>query len=499
MAAELADRTTRRGWLLVALMLLCYSYVLPRWADWSQTSRLALVRAIVEQQTVRIDAYVASTGDYALIDGHAYSDKAPGPALAAVPVYALIHQISGWPAVQRLLSRLAGSAAFSTTLRSNGDGLGLERVRLAFSHYLLTLLVVALPAALAVAVLDRLLRRWFQPGPSLLGALGYGLATPTAVYAGNFYSHALVAALLIGAWALIERAGDDAQRRGRWLLGGGLLLGWAAISEYPVSLLCAGLGLYALVRCGWRALLWLAAGSLPALVCLAGYDWLAFGTIWPIGYAHSALWQTQHQTGFLSLTYPHRDGLWGLIGGGFRGLFVRAPWLLLALPGLALWWRSGARRPLLLLVGGCALSLWLVYGSSRMWWGGFAAGPRYLVPILPFLAVGATASIDRCWTRAGWRWLAIGLVALSVLLVWAEALAGQQFPPDTLRDPWRLWTLPAWLRGDVARNLGMALGLRGGWSLLPLLLGLALLSVPLLRMPRRSGRRAAPAPLPLVR
>jgi hypothetical protein len=489
----------RRAILIILLMLLCYSYAPPRWADWSQTSRLALVRAMVERRTLRIDAYVESTGDYALIDGHAYSDKAPGPALLAAPLYALIWQIQQWGPIQGLLERLARRAALAGTVRSDGAGLSVDRVGLAFSHYLLTLAIVALPAALAVAALDWLLRRWFQPGPALLGALSYGAATPAAVYAGNFYSHALVAALLIGAWALIERAGDAPQQRGRWLIGAGLLLGWSAISEYPALLIGGALGLYALRRCGAAAIGWLALGGAPALVALAGYDWLAFGTLWPIGYAHSALWQEQHQSGFVSLTYPHPAALWGLLGGGFRGLFVRAPWLLLALPGLISWARSGWRRDLLVLVGAASLSLWLVYGSSRMWWGGFAAGPRYLVPILPFVAVAATYWIDRRWRQPGWRWLAIGLAALSLLLVWAEALAGQQFPPDNLRQPWTMWTLPAWQRSDVARNLGMALGLRGGLSLLPLVIVAAGLGALLLRTPRRHTQRSSAQPLPMTR
>lgn len=497
---------SRRAGLIVLLMLVCYGYVLPRWADWSQTSRLALVRAIVEQGTLRIDAYVASTGDYALVNGHAYSDKAPGPALLAVPLYALIDQAQGWSPVAGLLERLAGGAALSATLRSDGAGLSGERIGLAVSHYLLTLLVVALPSALAVALLDWLLRRWFQPSPALLGALGYGLATPAAVYAGNFYSHALVAALVIGAWAAIERASAAEDDRRWWLLGAGLLLGWAVISEYPTALICGALGLYAIWRCGsdYRTTAgWLALGGVPALVLLAGYDLLAFGTIWPIGYAHSALWQEQHQTGFVSLTYPRPDALWGLLGGGFRGLFVRAPWLIGALPGCALLWRTAAddpgRRARVLLIGAATLGLWLLYGSSRMWWGGFAAGPRYLVPILPFVSVAAVAWIDWGWRRTIWRSCAIGLIGLSLVLVWAEALAGQQFPPDTLRDPWRLWTIPAWQRGDIARNLGMALGLRGGWSVLPLVAALIGVGALLVRSPRRLSPRQSAHTLPMVR
>src|SRR5688500_901749 len=103
---------SRRPILIAVLMLLCYMYFLPRWADWSQNSRLALVRALGEQGTVQIDAYVSTTGDYALIEGRAYSDKAPGPALMAAPLYALIWPLLHLPPIERGLAMLAERPAF---------------------------------------------------------------------------------------------------------------------------------------------------------------------------------------------------------------------------------------------------------------------------------------------------------------------------------------------------------------------------------------------------
>ncbi len=467
----------RRTLLIVLLLLLCYAYVPPRWADWSQTSRLALVRAIVEERTVRIDRFVHTTGDYALIDGHAYSDKAPGPALLAVPAYAAIRALTHAAPVQIALERVANGNALAATARPDGAGLGVDRVTLALSHYLLTLLVIALPVALGLVAFDWLLRRWFRPGPALLGTLGVGIATPLAPYAANFYSHALVAALLVGAWALIERAHESPVGQTWRLMTTGALLGLAVISEYPATLIAAILGLYVLWRLGRRAAGWIAIGALPPLALLIGYDLLAFGTPLPIGYAHSALWQEHHHTGFMSLTYPRLAAMWGLLGGAYRGLFSRAPWLVLALPGAALWWRSGQTRAPLAVAMAAAVSLWLLYSASRMWWGGFGAGPRYLVPAIPFAAIPAVWLVDRVWQRAAWRRLSVALVIISAGLVWAEALAGQQFPPDTLANPWLQWTLPAWSHGDVARNLGMALGLPGAWSLLPLMLGIAILLI----------------------
>jgi hypothetical protein len=117
-----------------------------------------------------------------------------------------------------------------------------------------------------------------------------------------------------------------------------------------------------------------------------------------------------------------------------------------------------------------------------MWWGGFAAGPRYIVPLLPFLALPAAGLGATLWGRRLARTGYAALIALSVALVWVEATAGQSFPPDTLRNTWSGYVGPAWAAGDIARNLGMALGLDGAGSLLPLVVlvcaGMALLFAP---------------------
>ncbi|PDW04629.1 hypothetical protein [Candidatus Viridilinea mediisalina] len=470
----------RRPLLIFFLLLISYAYVLPRWSDWNQNSRLNLVLAMVDDGTVKIDRYVANTGDYAIYEGHAYTDKPPGLSLMAVPVYHVLSPLLNLPVVEARLAALGGGAAFAQTLQADGAGLGGERVRFALVQYVLTLAVVATSSAgLGVGFFLALQRLEVAPGPAAFGALAFGLATSAAPYAGNFYGHQLVAALLFGAfyvaWPHADSAVHGATRlalRPMWdprALLCGLLLGWAVISEYPAVLPGSIIGLYALWVRGLRWLTLLVLGGIIPLILLVTYDLIAFGTPLPIGYAHSALWQDQHTTGFMSITYPQLDALVGLTFGAFRGLFFRAPWLLLAMPGLVIWWRSGRWRAEWWVLLLASLSLLLFYGSSMMWWGGFAAGPRYIVPLIPFLALPAAWLMAQLWAKLRLRLVSVGLVVLSLLLVWIEATARQLFPTDALRNTWTGYVFPAWLEGDIARNLGMALGLSGPWSLLPLL------------------------------
>ena len=475
--------------LLCALLLASYGYVLPRWADWNQNSRLDLVRALSEQHDVVIDDYVANTGDYALYHGHAYSDKAPGPAFLALPVALAIKPVLDHPASQNLLERLAASGKLSATLNPEGSGINTDKLRAFVLLLVSALFASALPTALGALALYALLRRHaIDSASAMLVTLAYGLATSLAAYGGNFYSHALVASLLIGAWVVTDL--DFAPARA---VLAGLLLGWAVISEYPAALPAAIIGLAAAWR--WRrpsALLWLTLGGLPPVLLLAIYDWRAFGTPLPIGYEHSALWQQQHQTGFLSITYPHAAALWGLLFGLYRGLFARAPWLLLALPGYVIWWRSGHAREHWWVALLAPLSMLLFYGSSAMWPGGFAAGPRYLVLISPFLACACAPAVVVIGQRMAGQIALLVLIAGSLALTWSEAVARQSFPPDTIANPWIGYTWPAWRDADIARNIGTFLGLRGGLSLLPLALLILVAGAYLLRRPNQAAATSSP-------
>ena len=92
----------RIGLLLFLLLLVCFSYTFPRWADVNQNSRLDMVVAIVEDHTFQIDPYVSNTVDYAKVGEHYYSDKAPGAAFLGIPVYAVLKPILDLPLLRRL-------------------------------------------------------------------------------------------------------------------------------------------------------------------------------------------------------------------------------------------------------------------------------------------------------------------------------------------------------------------------------------------------------------
>lgn len=456
--------------LLFLVLLACYAYFPPRWADWNQNSRLNLTLAIVDDGSFQIDRFVANTGDYAKYNGRYYSDKAPGTSFLAVPVYAAVRPILQTAPVQRVIDRIASSAAFGETLRPDGSGLATEKVYFALVLMIVSFVTVAVPSALLGIVLYRFLELFnLAAGWRVVITLIYGLATPAFPYSNAFMGHQQVAAMLFASFWIAFLIG---QRRlsPRWSLLIGVLLGWTLITEYPAALIVAGVGLYLLAVLPDRR--WIAGAALagiPPLALMMAYNYAIFGTVLPVGYKYSELWQAEHQSGFMSLAGPNREALWGITFGVHRGLFLLSPVLLAGPAGFVAWWRSNMHRRELAVCAWAVLSFLAFNGSSVMWSGGFGVGPRYLVPMLPFLAFGIGAFIAMWGTQ--WRArMALGITGVwSFLNVWAQTIGGQSFPqyqPNPLLD----YSLPELAAGNVARNLGMALDL-GGWaSLTPLAL-----------------------------
>ncbi len=488
---------SRRGYAitLFLVLLLCYSYFFPRWADWAQNSRMDLILAIVDQGTLRIDDYYTNTGDYASFEGHYYTDKSPGPSLLGVPVYAAFKVIAALPPVERLIQRAAESEAFTSTLTEGGPDATRDAVYFAAALYMVTFFVISVPSALLGVALFSFAARFAEKDIYAFWlALAYGLATPAFAYSGSFAQHQLSAlGAFVSFWLLYRLRQGQATTRVLWLVGA--LFGLALICEYPAALLLAPLFFYALYALERKREVWkMFAGALPFGLVMAAYNLAIFRSPLPIGYLYSPNFVEQHYQGFLSLTYPKLPALWGITFSPFRGLFFISPFLLCGFLGLWYLWRQRERRPEWWVLTVCVVVYILYNASSVMWQGGYAVGPRYLVPMLPFLALPVVFVLNRWGEHRRARLGIAAFMALSGALVWAETIGGQYFP-DYGANPLGERSLPALVRGDIARNLGMLLGLQGWLSLVPLaiLVALVLLGLPRIRfVARRLRRRDVP-------
>ena len=454
--------------LLGAVIFLSFIYFYEG-GGWNQNSRFDLLRAIVEQHTLQIDAYHENTQDKAHFRGHYYSDKAPGLVFLAVPF-----ALAARPAL-----RIAGIDPASAW----GEF---------WLSYLVTAWAVALPTALAGMCLYFLALRF---GGSSIGAacsvIVMALGTPMWAYASLFWAHALVGACLLFAFAAALKIGES-ERDFIWALAVGLAAGWATVTEYPAAPASAMLALLALsqawprgVAGRWRVAAGVGIGAGVCVIVLLSYLHAAFGGFRPsYSYYDPNSFSFMQQRGYMGLTYPHPDRLLKLLFGCARGLFFASPVLLAAPAGL--WWLWKLKRfSAPALTAAAIVTYYFLFNASFYWWkAGLTFGPRYAGAAIPPLCLGLAVSWDRA--SVGWRRVMIGLalvsICLSLIVVSTTSQLAMQDGCPIVHSTW-----PAFWAGQMALNrdsmltaaeagtgygafnLGQMLGLRGLVSLTPLL------------------------------
>jgi hypothetical protein len=475
--ADFFDRPLQRLRLGYAAWLFgVFCYFLPA-ATWSPVSRFNVTRAIVEQGTLSIDSFADSTGDRAFRDGHWYSDKAPLPALLAVPAYQAYH----------ILDRARGKAPAYEARGTPERPAARIRVNRSFQRglYVCSISTVALSSVALGLILFELLRRRVSTSNALWGSAATLLCTCIFPYSTGFYGHVMAGAFLAAAAWLLDplaldsghldpRGTSPSQRLPAWgrAAGAGACLAAAVGCEYLAAVPGSVLALAMLVhhrRPSWpRWLLGMALGALGPVLVIGAYHAACFGAPWRTGYSFivNARFAAGHASGFLGVRWPRPEALAGLLFGRFRGLFYVAPVTSLLLVGVL----ARARQRDAAALGGAVafVALLLVNSSYYMWWGGAAAGPRHLVPALGLLALGLPWVLERRWAR--WTLYALGAVsALNMLVIAGVGLEAPEHG-DVLID----FAYARLLQGRLsaiagASNLGLEFGIVRGGTLGPLL------------------------------
>jgi hypothetical protein len=447
----------RAGLLAILALTLGYASV-AQGAGVNQLAHFSLVRALTHGTAI-VDPYHWETKDLSWYRGHYYSTKAPGLAFLTVgPYYALDR--SG---VLDLAARATGATKTSVAL------------------WILGLIGAVVPTGVFLLLLRRV-GDTLEPGFGTIAALTAGLCTLLFPFATLFFDHALSATLGFAAFAVLFRAGD----RLRTAALAGLLAGLAITSEYPLALVAAALGLYVISRADRlrRAAAYatgVAVGTLPLLL----YDWWAFGSPFHLSYANAIVQpgRSGHDVlganvaGLFGVSTPHRGVAMHLLFG-YIGLVTITPVVVAGAAGLVILWKKGWRREAVL--AAVIVAAFVVYNAGYATpFGGGTPGPRFLIPMLPFLSLGF-ATAYRAWP---WETLALaipsGLVMLGV----------------TATDPVRA-TSWAWIDRVADGSFAGA----GVWPRLPLAgfaLAAAILCARATRIERPSAHEAVAALLSL--
>lgn len=307
-------------------------------------------------------------------DGEVYSKKGPAPALLAVPWYLLLRTVAHFN---------VGIGLVQGTLLWNG-------------------LLTALTAALLWLTTVRL---GYDDRTGIVIGLLFGLGTIAWPYANHFFGEPLSALALLTIFYGILAYRDSGRMGWMWLAGLGAALAIGTVVAHTTLLLV--LGMYWLMGVltgapprdgkGSHPFLHHLGASLGFLVpvvivglLLLAYNFLRFGSLFDTGY---------HFDSGEGFTAAVMDGAWGLLLSPYRGVLWHTPLFLAALLFFPAFLRRHATEATVIL----ALSFLLIGLYSRwwMWWGGFAWGPRFLVPLTPFWVLTLAPTVAQLTKRLG--------------------------------------------------------------------------------------------------
>lgn len=420
----------------------------------NNATRLFAAISLVEDGDATIDEFAHLTIDKARFGDHAYLDKAPGMTLMALPAVALA---DGWTGERaRSLAKRADDPAFARYLRL--------RLRLAVA-----IGPAVLTALAAAALFDLALGLTGSAGGALVAALGYALGSPIWGWSTTVLGHAAVAALYVLALWAAWRVTQGAKPRPGLAALAGLALGWAVVVEYQAVLAGSALGLFALWRfwplpARWRLIGALVGGGAIGLLPLFGYNLVAFGTPFRLGYQGVVGFDGMNQ-GLFGLTAPSPRVLWEVAGGTRRGLFWVAPVLVLAPLGLRDLITARSTRAIGIAASVGAVAVLLVNAAYVYWDGGNSTGPRHAMPAVGMLALGLAPFWAGLRTARG-RWAAAAVLAGSIGI--NAVIAGC----DIFAAPWDAWPLHWVVREHLAK--GDVTSIASDWWGWPKWTGLAL-------------------------
>ncbi|MBD3369676.1 hypothetical protein GF402_04850 [Candidatus Fermentibacteria bacterium] len=297
------------------------------------------------------------TNDRAASGGHFYCDKAVLTSAAGALVLAPAQWLG---------------------LRDLPDALPVGGV----GRYLVERVVCGMALFLLLVLLRRHLRQ--EGGPALASMAALGLGSILLPYSTVLYGHVPAATLIFASYHL--------QSKGRYLgadVAGALACGF----EFPVLLLYGILLLYRPRSC-WKPI---SLIRVPAILLLAlspqmMHNWISFGDPITMGYSLETEKAFEGMSeGFFGFTYPRLVALRMLLLSPERGLLFYMPWVALGFAGFF----AGSCNPIAVFRRNplpiCIVAYVLLFSAYYMPGGGWAFGPRHVIPVIPFAAVGLSS------------------------------------------------------------------------------------------------------------
>lgn len=388
-------------------------------------SRWCTVRALVDDGTYQIDDVIVDSKwksiDIVRHEEHFYSSK---PALLPTLVAGVYY------AVQRVTDLFDGDAENGWTLQHRTAAT--TRVVLLFVNLLPMLFALYLLALMVERYAATDFARYFIVATAAVGTL----LTPFLLTLNN---HSPAASCSLFALFAAMRILIDKEQKPKWFLLTGFFAAFVCTNELPAALF--GVLIFGLLfrESPKLTLRFFLPAALAVFAAYFYTNFLATGG-WKPFYAYYGTEKYEYIHNGIPSYWSQPTGIdannessWLYFlhcTVGHHGIFSLSPVFLLTLTGwfgMRKW--SNPRVKSVQWLGAILTVVLLGFYVSRTanyTYGGYCCGLRWLFWLIPFWLIGMIPILDACGGRRGFRWLAAGLLAISVF---SAAVP--------LRNPWQ--------------------------------------------------------------
>ncbi|MES1248789.1 MAG: hypothetical protein ABUS54_14070 [Actinomycetota bacterium] len=421
-------------WIALGAVLLAWALPMQS-VGCNQNAHYAATRSFAQGRP-DVDRYAQQTCDLVQRNGHYYAAKGPLMDLWSAPWYLVLHAVHAVPADASAGLRYP-AAMVAVPLRA---------------IWQMGLWAVVLPGA-ALLLLLRRAADTIEPGTGVAVAVVFGLGTLAFPFGTLLFAHVPAALLGFAAfWLLFTR---------RSPLLAGVCAGLAVSTDLPLVVVAGALLVYA-----WRRAALYALGAVAGCAPLFAFGLWAFHDPFRLAYSGAAIdpgaggaEQAPVHGLFYTLTSPHPHIAVEILLTK-RGLLVLSPVLAASTVGILLLWRRGLRRESAL-IGGLAVAelVWHAFRPSyELALGGWVPGPRFLVPLLPFLCFALAPVVRRAPATFG----ALAAISIAAMTV---AVSAEPLLPDDDTHRW----IARIEDGNFANTIVSRAGVGHGWlGILPL-------------------------------
>ena len=382
--------------------------LLVHWADWDNESRLALSKAIAMENRLEIDSYVNFTGDRSVYNGHYYSSKAPGLSMLAVPEVVFFDLL-----VDEDIDN--DKTIFNITDLTPNELI----LRIIFS-----VTFSALPGSLLILLIYRMTNYILSENyKRLIVACSFGFGTILFAYGTSSFGYATASFLGFLGFSYIFRTSRNELPIRFWFISG-VLLGFAIVVEYLMVPIVMGVICYILLlKIKKRYMAQILFGCFIGLLPLLIYNFLIFSNPLEFTSLHldpeifvcpSKLEYCQpiglDDVIFDAVTFP--IGVFNALFSPYKGILFYSPILILSILGIPY---LKKQHKYLAVFTTFILVLFLCFiNFYSVWTGGASFGLRFMVPLIPFLSIPFSVSLEKFWKARFFRLIFVMLLSVSI-------------------------------------------------------------------------------------